>query len=200
MSLRQAKTQITVWSESSLCAQWVAEDPSFLHADSERLWPDSADAQADLSLRWAHTHFVGFVMSRLIFSVKPDHVNLLSCKWLLITFGSRILHLIVLLISGEISELSGKWTRARQNQPNDLCAQRRRRIRVAIRPVWSKSSLSAWRRFGVSATNKAHHKDWSDWAGSAASLGAGHCLDYDWNLCIMTGETEWSTFTQNHIL
>ena len=26
----------------------------------------SADAQADLSLRWALTHFVGFVMSRLI--------------------------------------------------------------------------------------------------------------------------------------
>ena len=25
------------------------------------------DAQADLSLRWAHTHFVGFDMSRLIF-------------------------------------------------------------------------------------------------------------------------------------
>ena len=48
-------------SESSLCAQWVAKDPSFLHADSE----DWADAQADLSLRWAHTHFVGFVMSRL---------------------------------------------------------------------------------------------------------------------------------------
>ena len=24
-----------------------------------------ADAQADLSLRWAHTHFVDFVMSRL---------------------------------------------------------------------------------------------------------------------------------------
>ena len=26
-----------------------------------------ADAQADLSLRWAHSHFVGFVMSRLIY-------------------------------------------------------------------------------------------------------------------------------------
>ena len=25
----------SVWSESSLCAQWVAKDPSFLHADSE---------------------------------------------------------------------------------------------------------------------------------------------------------------------
>ena len=24
-----------VWSESSLCAQWVAKDPSFLHADSK---------------------------------------------------------------------------------------------------------------------------------------------------------------------
>ena len=26
---------IRVWSESSLCAQWVAKDLSFLHADSE---------------------------------------------------------------------------------------------------------------------------------------------------------------------
>ena len=30
-----------------------------------RLWSDWADAQADLGIRWAHTHFVGFVMSRL---------------------------------------------------------------------------------------------------------------------------------------
>ena len=35
-----AKTQISlgirlVWSESSLCAEWVAKDPRFLHADSE---------------------------------------------------------------------------------------------------------------------------------------------------------------------
>ena len=29
------------------------------------LWSDWADAQADLSLRWAHTHFVCFVMSWL---------------------------------------------------------------------------------------------------------------------------------------
>ena len=40
MSVRPAKTQINlgirpVWSESSMCAQWVANDPSFLHADSE---------------------------------------------------------------------------------------------------------------------------------------------------------------------
>ena len=40
MTVRPAKTQISlgihpVWSESSLCTQWVAKDPSFLHADSE---------------------------------------------------------------------------------------------------------------------------------------------------------------------
>ena len=40
MSVRPAKTQISlgirpVWSESSLCVQWTAKDPRFLHADSE---------------------------------------------------------------------------------------------------------------------------------------------------------------------
>ena len=38
--MRHAKTQISlgirqVWSESSLCAQWVAKGPSFLYADSK---------------------------------------------------------------------------------------------------------------------------------------------------------------------
>ena len=76
VSVHPAKTQISlgicpVWSESLLCAQWVAKGPSFLHADSKAsgqrsLWSDWADAQADLSLRWAHTHFVGFVTRRLI--------------------------------------------------------------------------------------------------------------------------------------
>ena len=40
-----------VWSESSLCSQMVAKDPSFLHADSE---------DSDLSLRWAHSYFFFF--------------------------------------------------------------------------------------------------------------------------------------------
>ena len=56
--LRPAKTQISlgicpVWSESSLCAQWVAKDPSFLHAYCEDR-SDQADAQADLSSQGAH--------------------------------------------------------------------------------------------------------------------------------------------------
>ena len=66
MTVRPAKTKISlgirpVWSESSLCSQWVAKDPSLLHGDSE----DSD--QTGRSLRWAHSHFVGFVMGRLIF-------------------------------------------------------------------------------------------------------------------------------------
>ena len=40
MAVRPAKTQISlgirpVWSESSLWAQWLAKDPSFIHADIE---------------------------------------------------------------------------------------------------------------------------------------------------------------------
>ena len=41
---------------------WVLSYPL---SAKQRLWSDWADAQADLSLRWAHNHFVGFVMRRL---------------------------------------------------------------------------------------------------------------------------------------
>ena len=48
------------------CVQWVANlGPKLSSCGQRRLWADWADAQADLSLRWAHTHFVGVVMSRL---------------------------------------------------------------------------------------------------------------------------------------
>ena len=42
---------------------WVLSNPL---SAQQRLWSDWADAQADPSLRWAHSHFVGFVMRRLI--------------------------------------------------------------------------------------------------------------------------------------
>ena len=46
-------------------ADQPAKDPSFLHADCED--PDQTGRMPRLIwLRWAHTHFVGFVMSRLI--------------------------------------------------------------------------------------------------------------------------------------
>ena len=82
--------------QSSLCAQWVAKDPSFLHADSED-WSDWTDAQADLSLRWAHNDIVGFVMRRLIFQRNTEiadscipHVNFPVTDFL--TSMTRIFH------------------------------------------------------------------------------------------------------------
>ena len=67
--VRPAKTQISlgirpVWSESSLSARRKLESLATHWAHSED-WSDWVDAQADLSLRWAHSHFVGFVMRRL---------------------------------------------------------------------------------------------------------------------------------------
>ena len=50
------------WSESSQCAQSVAEDQMFLLADSED-WSDWADADV---FAGKHSHFVGFLMRGLI--------------------------------------------------------------------------------------------------------------------------------------
>ena len=46
---------------------WVLSYPL---SAKRRLWSDWVDAQADLNLRWAHTHFVGFVMKWLIWYCK----------------------------------------------------------------------------------------------------------------------------------
>ena len=43
-------------------------------------------------------------------------------------------------------------------------------ISQGIRPVWSESSVFAWRNTGSSATHWAHCKDWSDWADAQADL------------------------------
>ena len=60
--VRPAKTSAPIWSKSSLCAQWIAKDPRFLHADSED-WSDWVDAQVDPSLRWAHRSFCWFCLT-----------------------------------------------------------------------------------------------------------------------------------------
>ena len=44
-----------------------SQGPKLSSCGQRRLWSGWADAQADLSLRRAHTHFDGFAMRRLIF-------------------------------------------------------------------------------------------------------------------------------------
>ena len=90
MTVRPVKTQISlgilpVWSESSLCAQWEAKDPSFLHADSE----DSDQTGRMPRLIWVFAggtcHFVGFVMRWLI-------CDLLLCLIRDVVTQSRVSH------------------------------------------------------------------------------------------------------------
>ena len=71
--VRLAKIQISlgicpVWSESSLCIQWVSKDPGFLHADSE---------DSDQTGRM-HSHIVGFVMLRLMYIATFPYVPCLG--------------------------------------------------------------------------------------------------------------------------
>ena len=84
MSVRPAKTQISlgicpVWSESSL-STWRKLGSLATH------WVQSEDSdQADLRLRWAHTHFVGFVVlwlklftSKLVICILKKTIKLWS--------------------------------------------------------------------------------------------------------------------------
>ena len=58
---------------------WVLSCPL---SAQRRLWSDWADAQADLSLPMPHTHFAGFIMSRLI-SWKADYGVWKTCFWII---------------------------------------------------------------------------------------------------------------------
>ena len=61
--------------QSSLCAQWIAKDSSFLHADSK----DSDQTERMPRLIWVFAghinHFVGFVMRRLIWIFRASAVT-----------------------------------------------------------------------------------------------------------------------------
>ena len=73
ISVHPVKTQISlgthpVWSESSLCTQWVAKDPRFLHADSK----DSDQTGRMPRLIWVFAgrtcHFAGHTLALLVLS------------------------------------------------------------------------------------------------------------------------------------
>ena len=56
---------------------WVLSYPL---SARRRLWSDWAGAQADLSLRWAHRHFVGFVVRRLVYARSPLNETLTNFR------------------------------------------------------------------------------------------------------------------------
>ena len=69
MNVRPAKTQISLGirrvRSQSLLSAWRMLGSLTTHWAHSEDWSDWADAQVDLSLRWAHSHIVDFVMSRL---------------------------------------------------------------------------------------------------------------------------------------
>ena len=74
-----------------------------------------------------------------------------------------------MVVAPDHSETSGPviliWATTWQNQENDLCAKQRLRSAWGICPVWSESSLSAWRSPGSLATHRVH------WAKTLIRLG-----------------------------
>ena len=67
---------------------WVL---SYLLSTQQRLWSDW-DAQADLTLRWAHSHFVGFVMRWLNSRWQHAyHFAYQYCAWFLMVLQCTII-------------------------------------------------------------------------------------------------------------
>ena len=152
MACAPSETQIslgvrTFWSESSLLAQWVTKDPRCLHADGE----DSVQTGWMPRLVWVFViracHFVGFVMRRLnIFC----SVTCMSSCYFLVPVDT--IH------------------QARHDKTNKVTVHpAKTHISLGIRPVWSESSLSAWRTLGPLAIHWAHSKD-SDQTGQMPRL------------------------------
>ena len=87
---------------------WVLNYPL---STQRRLWSDWAEAQADLSLRWAHSRFIGFVMRWLIFCCFVCSVkNVVSGKC---SFITRILitnlpEVVVILVHVYLSDVIQK--------------------------------------------------------------------------------------------
>ena len=152
MTVRPVKTQISlgirpVWSETSPCAQWVAKDPSFLHADSK-------DWSQMPRLIWVFAgracHFVGFVMRWLIW-LPQTYLYLhfryeLRVRYLPKSFHElyskdkvTFYYLYDQVCAFWIFSIVYIWAAAWQNQQNDLCAQWR--LRSAWATAQSDQSL-----------------------------------------------------------
>ena len=155
--MRPTKTQISlrirpVWSESSPCVQWVAKDRFFLHADSDD-WSDWADAQADLSLHWAHMPFGSFCheaaqlvktnAKRVIMTnwAKQSHTSYCVC-----TFRQKWMDGIVRVLRpfNSISVTSRRW----KDEHERLCAMKRRLGSGRISPPAGFEPATPWTEVG----------------------------------------------------
>ena len=114
-----------------------------------RLWSDWADAQAVLSLRLAHSHFVSFVMRRLI----CEMLMTVTMPWKK-TYKTIDQILSMAQVWRELNSSCENWYEPRYDKTNKMSVRpAKTQISLGIRPVWAESSLSAWRKLGSLATH-----------------------------------------------
>ena len=138
--VRSAKTQISlgihpVWSESSLSAWRKLRSLATHWAHSEDSDQTGRMPRLIWVFAWRTCDFVGFVTRQLKFDFSADQWPVNSI-WVVIQYGSQ------LVTSYCCSRVDKVTVRPAKTQ-----------IRLGIRPVWSESSLSAWRKLGFLATH-----------------------------------------------
>ena len=133
-SVRPAKTQICpVWSEYSLSA-WRKLGSLATRWAHSKDWSDWADAQADLSLHWAHVILLVLSWGGSD-SSQNNFIESLVCSWVpwyhtsLLSFFPYFIY----IFHGHSMKNTLNRDRARQNQQNDLCIQRR------LRSAWAST-------------------------------------------------------------
>ena len=109
--LRSAQSDhiCTVWSETSLCTQWAAKDPSFLYVDR-------VDARAELSFANRTGHFVGFVMLWLIWEqwrLQRDCTNAQLCTCA-VCFLKTLFAWVILKRHKILHEKYQKWSEQKE--------------------------------------------------------------------------------------
>ena len=156
---------------------WVLSYPL---SAQRRLWSDWADAQADLSLRWAHTHLLlsccgsnkdaENLLSSFISEVGLPYMQLhdLLTNTDSMAFRALVLYTSVSMLNEPPHDKTNKMT----------VHPAKTQISQGIRPVWSESSLSAWRKLGSLATHWAHREDWSDWADLSLCWAHSHIVGF----------------------
>ena len=148
----------------------------------QRLASDWADAQADRSLPLScsssdvndmksssSTYWAIDFLSILIFNLSFNCLPFFSCDWNLLALRCcNVWH--PLWYKHDCSCIIKNTYEPPHDKTNNVAARpAKTQISLGIRPVWSESSLSAWRKLGSLATHSVHSED-SDQSGRMPRL------------------------------
>ena len=87
----------SAWASESSLSAWRKLGSLATYSVHSEDWLDWVDAQAHLSLRWAHTHFVGFVMSWLIWASSRKNLSSVMCDQVRLKPAAQLQRLVRVL-------------------------------------------------------------------------------------------------------